>query len=221
MMQLYDQPVHDRPAKPVHGMTMSRRLKRTLMATPVALCLGACSQLGVDQSPSGAPQSPQQYGGAAGDTPVAGLTAAQAQRLNGIMAPLLQKMNRPIAPIGFSVTAATLWARLSARRRASARRGRLYGGRRPIQQYDANRKLQSCHRPASTASQRKSQCRADFLHSLKTEAGDALAQTLLGNRDRIMQVDGASRLHSVVDVQYHFGGYVPDGGRDGGHRYSR
>jgi putative metalloprotease len=85
-------------------MTVIANLKRILIATPVALGLVACAQLDVDRSPSGTSEAPQQYGTAAGDQPVAPLSAAQARRLNRIMDPLIQRMNRPIPADKVKVT---------------------------------------------------------------------------------------------------------------------
>ena len=85
-------------------MTTIVSLKRSLIAAAVAAGLAACSQLDVNQSPSGASQSPQQYGRAAGDQPLAPLSTAQAQRLKRIMDPLIQHMNRPIPPHNVKVT---------------------------------------------------------------------------------------------------------------------
>jgi putative metalloprotease len=88
----------------MHTMTMIVRLKRSLIAAAIAGGLASCSQLDVNQSPSGAPQSPQRYGAAAGDQPLAPLSTAQAQRLKRIMDPLIQRMNRPIPADNVKVT---------------------------------------------------------------------------------------------------------------------
>lgn len=85
-------------------MTMIARLQRILLTASLALGLAACSQLDVNQSPSGASQPPQQYGTAAGDTPVVPLSAAQAQRLKRLMDPLIRHMNRPLPAHNVKVT---------------------------------------------------------------------------------------------------------------------
>ena len=85
-------------------MTVIVDLKRILTAAPILLGLAACSQLDVNESPSGTSQSPQKYGVAAGDQPVAPLSAAQAQRLQRLMDPLIQHMNRPIPAGNVKVT---------------------------------------------------------------------------------------------------------------------
>ncbi len=92
------------PKAGVRNMTKVAHLKPILMATSVALSLVACAQLDVNQSPSGTSQSPQQYGAAAGDTPIAALSSAQAKRLNRIMVPLVQHMNHPIPTNNVKVT---------------------------------------------------------------------------------------------------------------------
>ena len=86
------------------GATLFAGLKRILIAAPVALGFVACAQLDVAQSPSGTPQSPQQYGTAAGNQPLTPLTTAQARRLKLIMDPLVQHMNRPIPLTQVKVT---------------------------------------------------------------------------------------------------------------------
>ena len=73
-------------------------------AAAVAVSLAGCSQLDVNQSPGGTPQSPQRYGQAAGDAKLATLSTDQAQRLKRIMDPLIQHMNRPIPPDNVKVT---------------------------------------------------------------------------------------------------------------------
>jgi metalloprotease len=85
-------------------MNMIAKLKRILIAPPIVLGLVACAQLDVDRSPSGTSEAPQQYGMAAGDQPVAPLSAAQARRLKRIMDPLIQHMNRPIPAGNVKVT---------------------------------------------------------------------------------------------------------------------
>lgn len=78
--------------------------KRLLIAAPVALGLVACSQIDVNESPAGTAHSPQQYGAAAGDQPVAPLSTAQAQRLKRLMDPLIRHMNRPLPAENVKVT---------------------------------------------------------------------------------------------------------------------
>ena len=85
-------------------MTVIATMKRVLIAAAVALGLVACTQLDVNESPSGTVQSPQEYGTAAGDQPVTPLSAAQAERLKRIMGPLIRNMNRPIAADKVKVT---------------------------------------------------------------------------------------------------------------------
>lgn len=74
------------------------------VAMGLAVSLGACAQLDVNESPSGPSQAPQQYGAAAGKEPVAVLSTAQAKRLKGLMDPLLRHMNQPISPDNVRVT---------------------------------------------------------------------------------------------------------------------
>lgn len=85
-------------------MTMIENFKRVLIPACVALGLTACNQLDVNRSSPGTSQSPQHYGAAAGDEPVAPLSAAQAQRLNRLMVPLIQNMNHPIPADKVKVT---------------------------------------------------------------------------------------------------------------------
>lgn len=77
---------------------------KAIFASVIALNLVGCSQLDVNASPSGTPQSPQRYGQAAGDAKLEPLSVAQTQRLKRIMEPLLQHMNRPIPPDNVKVT---------------------------------------------------------------------------------------------------------------------
>jgi Zn-dependent protease with chaperone function len=79
-------------------------LKRALVAAPLALGLAGCQGLDPGQSPSGGYGPQSSYGQAAGNTPLATLPPAQAQRLNAIMAPLLAHMNRPLRPDQVKVT---------------------------------------------------------------------------------------------------------------------
>jgi putative metalloprotease len=95
---------YDRPPGLGVRQDLIASLKRILITAPVALSLIACSQLDVNQSPTGTVQSPEQYGMAAGKQPVAVLSAAQAQRLKRLMDPLIQHMNRPIPAGNVKVT---------------------------------------------------------------------------------------------------------------------
>jgi predicted Zn-dependent protease len=95
---------HDRPPGLGARQDLIACLKRILIAAPVALSLVACSQLDVNQSPSGTSQSPEQYGTAAGKQPVAVLSAAQAQRLKRLMDPLIRHMDHPIPSTAVKVT---------------------------------------------------------------------------------------------------------------------
>jgi predicted Zn-dependent protease len=83
---------------------MVAAVKRLVVAAPLALGLAACSQLDVNEPRTGPAQSPQQYGAAAGNQPVAALSAAQAQRLKRLMDPLIRHMNRPIPAGDVKVT---------------------------------------------------------------------------------------------------------------------
>ncbi|HEX9791789.1 MAG TPA: M48 family metallopeptidase [Kiloniellales bacterium] len=88
----------------VRIMTMITSLKLFLIAAIVVFGPVACSQLDVNESPSGSSQSPQQYGAAAGDQPVAPLSTGQAKRLKHLMDPLIQHMNNPIPADSVKVT---------------------------------------------------------------------------------------------------------------------
>jgi predicted Zn-dependent protease len=72
------------------------RLAGILKTAPLVLGLFACAQLDVNESTPGTSQSPQQYGAAAGDQPVAALSTAQARRLKRLMGPLIRHMNHPL-----------------------------------------------------------------------------------------------------------------------------
>src|SRR5271154_3758269 len=60
-------------------------------------------------------------------------------------------------------------------------------------------------RCSEIAAQRKAQCSADFLHAHGTQPGHALPQSLLRDRDRIVQVHRAGRLHTIVLAQDNLG----------------
>ena len=95
---------YDRPRGSGVRQDLIASWKRILIAAPVALSLIACTQLDVNESPSGASRPPEQYGTAAGKQPVAVLSAAQAQRLKRLMDPLIRHMNRPIPAGNVKVT---------------------------------------------------------------------------------------------------------------------
>src|SRR6266700_944081 len=65
-------------------------------------------------------------------------------------------------------------------------------------------------RSTGIAAQRTPQRGADFGPSRRTKLGNPFAHSLLRNRDRIVQVHGARRLHAILVVQNHFGGHASD-----------
>lgn len=65
------------------------------------------------------------------------------------------------------------------------------------------------------AAEREPQSAADFMHARRAELGHALAQTIFGNGDGIVEIDGARGLHAVLFVQRNFGRHSADGGGDG------
>ena len=71
------------------------------------------------------------------------------------------------------------------------------------------------------ATNRKAQCRADFAHSQGTQVCYPPPQSILRNCDRVVQIDRASRFHSVVFIQNYFGRDASDGGGDRCDRDSR
>jgi len=74
---------------------------------------------------------------------------------------------------------------------------------------------------SSGAAKREPESRTDLPHSCGAQARDASHKTLLRHGDRIVQVHGAPALHSVVHLQLHFRGNVPDCGSNRGHRNRR
>src|ERR1035437_9290823 len=73
----------------------------------------------------------------------------------------------------------------------------------------------------SGASERKAQGRANLLHPVCAQVGDAAAQSRLGHGYRIVQIDRATALHSVIDIQHHFGRHAANGRGDGRDGYGR
>jgi len=61
------------------------------------------------------------------------------------------------------------------------------------------------------ATQRKPQRRADFIHARGSELRNPSAQSLLRNRNCIVQVHGAGRFHAIFIVQNYLGRHAPDG----------
>ncbi len=59
------------------------------------------------------------------------------------------------------------------------------------------------------------------MHPLGTQGRNALAQTILRNRDSIMQVYGASILHTVVDIQNDLRRHITDGRSNRRHCHGR
>lgn len=73
----------------------------------------------------------------------------------------------------------------------------------------------------SGTAKREPKCCTHLLHPLITQAGDALAQALLGHSYGIVQVYRAPALHPVVYVQNDLRRHVTDRGGYRGYRYSR
>lgn len=86
------------------GLNPRLCMAKLLMTLPIVFSLFACAQLDVNESPSGSSQPAQQYGAAAGKTPVAVLSTDQAQRLQRLMTPLIQRMNHPLPANQVKVT---------------------------------------------------------------------------------------------------------------------
>lgn len=85
-------------------MTPNLNPMRLSVLAGLGFALAACAQLDVAGTPSGPATSPQPHGAAAGDDPVAALSADQAKRLDRLMTPLIGQMNRPIPPDEVKVT---------------------------------------------------------------------------------------------------------------------
>ena len=64
------------------------------------------------------------------------------------------------------------------------------------------------------ALKRKSQSRTDFPHPPGTQLRNPPPQSILGNRNRIVQVDCAWPFHAVLFIQNHLGGHTADTGCD-------
>src|ERR1035438_2472799 len=73
----------------------------------------------------------------------------------------------------------------------------------------------------SGASERKAQGRANLLHPFGVQVGDAASQSRLRHGNSVVQIDGATGLHSVVDIQNHFRRHAANGRRDGRDGYGR
>ena len=73
----------------------------------------------------------------------------------------------------------------------------------------------------SVATQREPQCGANLAHPFVTQAGDSFTNSFLRDGYRIVQIDGASLLHAVFDIQDDLRGYAPDCGSDRGDGYGR
>src|SRR5450759_3703835 len=67
----------------------------------------------------------------------------------------------------------------------------------------------------SGASEREAQGRANLLHPLCAQVGDAASQSRLGHGNSVVQIDSATALHSVIDIQNDFGRHAANGRRDG------
>ena len=63
----------------------------------------------------------------------------------------------------------------------------------------------------SIRGKRKRRGCADFLHPLCAQVGDAPSQSRLGHGNSVVQIDSATALHSVIDIQNHFGRCTPPG----------
>jgi hypothetical protein len=65
------------------------------------------------------------------------------------------------------------------------------------------------------ASKRESHCRADFVHTHRTQLGNSSSQSALRNCNRVMQVDCTWGLHAIIFVQSHFRRYTTNRRCDG------
>jgi hypothetical protein len=72
----------------------------------------------------------------------------------------------------------------------------------------------------SGTSERKPQGRTNLLHPLGAQVADAAPQSRLGHGNGVVQVYCATTLHSVIDIQYHFGRHAANGRRDRSDGYS-
>jgi hypothetical protein len=63
----------------------------------------------------------------------------------------------------------------------------------------------------SAAPEREAQGRTNLLHPLCAQVADAASQPRLGHGNRVVQIDSATALHSVVAIQNHFGRHAANG----------
>ncbi len=71
------------------------------------------------------------------------------------------------------------------------------------------------------ATQGEPQSGADFAHPQRTQLSNSLPQSVLGDCDRVMQVDCARRSHAVFFIQDHLGWDSANGGCNGCNRDGR
>ena len=79
----------------------------------------------------------------------------------------------------------------------------------------------SIRTPGAQPHPREPHSGADLLHPLSTQAGQALTQSLLRDRDRFVQIYCASTLHPVGDIQDHLRRHVSHRGGNWCHGYAR